>query len=120
MLSDTITLTDSSATDHSYSLVSRQGMESMRRETGVSSAIGSVLTVKNTVDLNNPSARNRHLIQLATNEIDAVTGEKYPLSAHIVISRHKNVTDAYVLEKVSQLADFVTAANVAEVLIGGN
>lgn len=120
MLSDQITLTDSGANTHSYSLVSRVGMESMRRETAVSSAIGSVLTIKNTVDLNNPAARNRHLVQLASSEIDAVTGDKYPLTVHVVISRDKNVSDDYVVEKASQLADFLTPANIAEILIGGN
>lgn len=120
MLTDTITLTDSGAATHSYSLVSRSGMESMRRETNVSSSMGSVLSIKNTIDLNNDAARNRHLVQFSTNEIDAVTGEKYPLTVHVVISRHKSVSDTYIVEKCSQLADFLNATNIAEVLIGGN
>lgn len=121
MLSNTITLTDDDTIAHPYDLVSRLGMDSIRREVGVSSDIGSSLLIKNTVDLNNPSAKNRHLIQLTWNEIDGTTGEIYPCSIHCVISRPKLSADATLLNKVSELRNFLsTTANMENILVGGN
>lgn len=122
MLTNTITLSeDGGTTTADYDLVSREGMSSMRRETGVDSALGSALIIKNTVDINNPSAKNRHLIQLVGNEEDATTGELYPYSVHAVISRDKNVTDATIKKKCVELADFLdNSTDMDDVLVGGN
>jgi hypothetical protein len=120
MLSNTITLNDG-VDDNTYDLVSREGMNSIRRETGVSSTIGSALVIKNTVDLNAPTTKNRHLIQLSQNEIDGTTGEKYPFSVHVVITRDKNVADATIKKLCVELAAFITSStNMDDVLIGGN
>lgn len=118
MLSNTITLNDGVA-DALYDLVSRQGMESVRRETGVSSNLASALIIKNTVDLNAPTAKNRHLIQLSG--LESVSDVLYPYSVHCVISRDKNVTDASIKLKLVELAAFISSStNMDDVLIGGN
>jgi len=120
MLANTITLNDGTS-DHVYDLVSRQGMESLRRETGVSSSLNSGLTVKNTVDLGNASAQNRHLVQIARKEIDATTGAEYKGSVHCVISRDKNFTDAELALMIAQLCAFLgVSANITDILLGGN
>lgn len=120
MLSNTITLADDSATDHSYDLVSRSGMTSDRRETGVASSIGSVLSIKNTVVLNDDSP-NRHLIRFGWNEVDGTTGELYPCSVHAVITRHKLATDAALKERLHQLGVLLqTSATIDDILVGGN
>lgn len=120
MLSNTITLSnDGGTTTADYDLVSRQGMESVRREVGIDSALGSALVIKNTVDINSPTAKNRHLIQLVTNE--EISGELYPFSVHVVISRDKTVTDSAIKLKLVELADLIsTSASMDDILVGGN
>lgn len=120
MLDNTITLSDGTLT-HDYDLVSRLGMESLRRETGVPSREGSVLQIKNTVDLNAPASKNRHLIQLFWKDDDADGVASYEGSVHVVISRDKNVSDDKLINKLKQLAAFISSqTNVEDVLIGGN
>jgi len=120
MLANTITLNDGTS-DHLYDLVSRKGMESIRRETGVSSTLGSSLVIKNTVDLNSPTAKNRHLVQLVKSELNATTGIFMPYSVHAVVTRDKGVSDANITLMVAQLAAFLgVSANLADVLLGGN
>lgn len=121
MLANTITLADAVPANHVFDLVSRLGMESIRRETGVVSAEERALTIKNTVPLNNPTAKNRHLVQFTGYEVDATSGELYPYSVHAVISRHKAVTDGTVLQKCFLLGTFLRDATIMDdILIGGN
>lgn len=124
MLSNTITLTDGAVTDHIYDLVSREGYTSVRRDTTLESSLNSTLTMKSTIDASNPTAKNRHLIQVSRSVADAVTGELYPMSAHIVISRDKRISDAVVEALVQELQDYLVEANSAvdltDVLRGGN
>lgn len=122
MLDNTITLNDGT-NSKTYDLVSRQGMESLRRETtsGVPSREGSTLKVSNTIDTNNLAAKNRHLVQLYWKDDDADGVPAYEGSVHVVIARHKNVTDAKLLSKLAQLADMlVDATSMGKILIGGN
>lgn len=122
MLSNTVTLSnDGGTTTADYDLVSREGMNSVRRETGVASELASALIIKNTVDINSQTAKNRHLLQLTKNEEDATTGELYPYSCHVVVSRDKRVTDANVKLMLMELADLIsTSADMDDVLLGGN
>lgn len=121
MLSNTITLTDVAVADHPFDLVSREGMSSVRRETGVASNLASSLIIKNTVDLSSPTKQNRHLVQLTLNEIDGTTGEVYPCSVHIVIARHKMHSDASIKDMLAELASLITVdASVSDILLGGN
>lgn len=122
MLTDVVTLNDGT-NDKTYALVSRVGMESVRRETtaGVPSREGSALKVSNTLDVSNLSAKNRHLIQLYWKDDDADGVPAYEGSVHIVIARHKNVTDAKLLNKLAQLADIISdSTQMNAVLLGGN
>lgn len=120
MLDNTVTANDGT-NNHTYDLVSRQGMESLRRETGVPSREGSCLKISNTIDLSNLEAKNRHLIQFFWKDDDADGVPSYEGSVHVVIARHKNVTDAKLLLKLAQLADLIgDSAIMNDVLIGGN
>jgi hypothetical protein len=122
MLSNTLTLNDGT-TDHDYDLVSREGMNSIRRETGVDSHLASSLVIKNTVDLGNSAARNRHFVALQGFYEDTVDnpGILLPWSVHVVISRHKLVPDSLLLDRCVRLADFLdNASDVTDVLVGGN
>ena len=120
MLSNTIQLTDGT-TPLDYDLISREGMESIRRETVVDSSVAGTLIIKNTIDLNNSTTKNRHLIQLQEKQVDAVTGEVYEGSVHVVVARHKSFTDAELKIMLLRLADFIsTSADVTDVLRGGN
>lgn len=120
MLANQITLNDGTD-NHVYDLVSRSGMTSVRRETGVSSTLGSVFEIKNDIDLAAPTKHNRHLVRLAYNDVDAVTGEVYPVSVHLVVSRHKKADDAKILKTVTCLGDFLApTTDMTNVLIGGN
>lgn len=120
MFSNTITLNDGT-NDHLFDLVSRQGMKSDRREQSVASQAASVLTLQNTIDLNNQAATNRHFIRFGWNDIDATTGELYPGSVHAVVQRHKLVDDANIIIKCALLSAFLgSSTNVSEMLVGGN
>lgn len=130
MLSNIITLHDLAAVDpviHSYDLVSRLGMSSLRRETTVGSVSSdqSALTIKNTVDMQSPKP-NRHLIKLSRSfEVNATTGERQDVSVHVVITRGKSVSDDQVLLMCNQLASFMTEESgsgslILPVLLGGN
>lgn len=120
MLADSIVVNDGT-NNHTFSLVSREGMNSMRREIGVSSELASMLQIKNTVDLNAPTKPNRHLISFSLSEKDATTGELYPISVHAVIARHKSASDSSVKTVVTLLSALLgVSATIDDVLIGGN
>lgn len=124
MLSNVIQLNNNDATPvtYDYDLVSRQGMESRRRETttGVPSREGSTLRISNVVDLSS-TAKNRHLVQLSWIDDDADGIAAYPASVHVVISRNKNVSDDKIKDKLEQLAFFLLQSSwIDDVLIGGN
>lgn len=121
MLANTLTLADDNAVEHNFDLVSRIGMDSIRREVGVSSDQGSSLQIKNTVDLNAPTAKNRHLVQLTWNEIDEITGEIRPCSIHAVISRTKGSSDETLASKAYMLGLFLMQPTVLpNIVVGGN
>lgn len=121
MLSNEITLSDGTDS-HTYDLVSRVGMNSIRRHTTDDSAKGRALIIKNTVDISPTStAQNRHLIQLMRSEINPTTSEKYALSVHVVIARDKDVDDALLKKEIAQLVAFLSVdANITDILLGGN
>lgn len=119
MLDNELTLNDGTA-DHVYDLVSRSGMNSMRREDSVDSELASALIINNTVDLNS-LANNRHLVQFKLNEKDATTGELYSCVVHMVINRHKKFSDAGVLNLCARLKAYLTDVTlVTDNLVGGN
>lgn len=121
MLSDTLTLNNGAA-DQTFQLVSRVGMDSMRRNTtaGVTSSENFKFVVKNTIDDKKDSKPNRHLILVTATETDA-NGVKSTAQVHRVITRSKGFTDAGILKLVAIANDFdATPANVSATLIGGN
>lgn len=122
MLNNTLTYVDAATTSRSYDLISREGMNSLRRETtaGVASSNNSGLAIKQTIDLYAPTKANRHLVQFTYTEVDS-EGRTYPITVHAVITRHKQASDAEVLNQVALLADFLgTAGNAEAMLIGSN
>jgi len=119
MLSNTIILNDGVG-DNTYDLVSRSGMSSVRREVGSASSEASALTIKNTIDLNAPETKNRHLVQISWNEIGS-EGQVYPASVHVVVSRHKMVSDAEIKSRCAEMAAFIgSSTNLTDILVGGN
>lgn len=122
MLSDTQSVNDG-AVARSYALVSRENMNSARRETtaGTPSAAGSFLTVKHTLDVKATSKPNRHLVQFSYTEVNATTGEAMPITVHAVITRHKGASDAQVKKQTVMLANFLLAGtNIDNLMIGAN
>lgn len=125
MLADTITVVDVADEEHTFTRVSQDGMNSVRREdsTGVSSAINSQLVIKHTLDPKAKTKPNRHLIALSRSYTDPVTGVEQSVQVHTVITRGKIVPDAIVLDLVHMQAEFLvgdTMGTVAKVLNGGN
>lgn len=121
MLTDTLTLNDGVA-DQTFTLVSRQGMESKRRNTtaGVTSANLASFVIKHTIDEKSKTKPNRHLVSYTFTEIDA-NGVESQSTVHCVITRAKKASDAQIQKEVAVLVDFLgTPANIAELLIGGN
>lgn len=121
MISDSITLNDGVA-DRTFALVSREGMNSIRRETtaGVSSASQSMVQVKHTIDLKATGKPNRHLVSLTFTEYDS-SGKPLPITVHAVITRHKSASDAATLKLAEMLANFIgDPAKAADLLIGSN
>lgn len=121
MLNDAIVLNDGVAA-RTYTLVSRNGMDSTRRETtaGTPSSAASSLSVKHQIDLKKPNKANRHLVSITYSETDAA-GNIQPITVHAVITRAKGATDAQVLKQAEMIAKFLDdPANVSTLLIGGN
>lgn len=121
MLTDVLTLNDGVA-DQTFTLISREGMSSERRNTtsGVASSNNAALVIKHTIDKKSKTKPNRHLVLVTFTEID-VNGAEQQSQAHLVITRAKSATDAQVTKNVAVIADFLsTPANVAAMLIGGN
>lgn len=121
MLTDQITLNDGVA-DRTFTLVSREGMDSIRRETtaGTPSSANSMFVVKHTIDSKNKSKPNRHLVSISYSETDA-SGNPLTATVHTVITRNKGCTDAMVGKLAEMQSKFFdTAANVTSLLIGGN
>jgi len=125
MLPDTITLTDNAEVDRTFSRVSQDGMNSVRREdtAGVDSAIQSQFVIKHTLDPKAKNKPNRHLIAASRAYTDPTTGVEQSVQVHMVITRGKIVPDAIVLDTAHMVADFVintAMGSVAKILNGGN
>jgi len=125
MLPDTITLIDNAAAERSFSRVSQDGMNSIRREDtgGVDSAIQSQFVIKHTLDPKAKNKPNRHLIAASRSYTDPTTGVEQSVQVHVVITRGKIVPDAIVLDTAHIVADFITSSSmgsVVKVLNGGN
>lgn len=105
MYADDLILADESATHQHFDLVSRTGMESVRRHTTAETGDNYILEIKNTIDAD-PLKPNRHLVKVSKDFTDAVTGEKYPVSVHMVITRAKGALDADVIDMCFQLVSF--------------
>lgn len=121
MLSDAISLNDG-AVVRTYTLVSRIGMDSIRRETtaGVSSAANSSMSIKNTIDPKNLAKPNRHLVSFSFTEYDTA-GKPCVSTVHAVITRAKGSSDAVVIQLSEMLGAFMAdQVSVGKVLIGGN
>lgn len=121
MLSDVITINDG-VTARGYTLVSRQGMDSVRRETtaGVVSGSLSGLVIKHTLDDKAKTKPNRHLVSITFTEYDAA-GSPQTTTVHTVITRAKGATDTCVKKLVQMQSAFLgVAGNVDQLLIGGN
>lgn len=116
MLTENITTNDGTD-DHTYKLVNRSGYNSIRVESGVSSALDSKLVVKNTL-ATKPSSPNRHLIQKTESEL--VEGELYGVTVNLTIIRDKLVSDNTVKLAVAQVTGVATPTNLDEILVGGN
>lgn len=122
MFSDTLSINDG-AVARSYALVSRESMNSARRETtaGTPSVAGSFVTIKHTLDAKAITKPNRHLVQFTYTEVNATTGEAMPITVHAVVTRHKGCTDAQVKKQIVMLANLLLSANFADqLMIGAN
>lgn len=117
-LTSPIVLNDGT-TDHSFTHISRDGMNSVYVEQGVDSGLASCLNIKHTLDRQS-EAKNRHLAQRSWNYTDPVTGKVESNQVHLIILRSKKESDATILEKVEELKSFLTPANVAALLLGDN
>lgn len=122
MLNDALTTYEADeTTGNTYTLVKREGYESLRRELTKSSDLNWKMEVKNTIDLNSPDKPNRHLISISRGVEDAVTGELQTVTAHCVITRHKDVTDAVVNDVAHELGTFLNQTSwVSDVLQGAS
>lgn len=121
MLNDVVTINDG-VTARSYTLVSRIGMDSVRRETtaGVLSSALSGFVVKHTLDDKAKSKPNRHLVSITYTETDTA-GVLQTATVHTVITRAKGTTDTMVKKLVQMQSAFLgVSANVDQLLIGGN
>lgn len=98
-----------------------EGYNTTRVETtaGVPSNQVQSFVIKHDADPKKKTKPNRRLIQLSGNEID-VLGVARAGTVHLVITQPKEVSDAYVLELAAEMVEFLTPANVALLLKGGN
>lgn len=121
MLTDAIVLNDG-VVARTFTLVSREGMNSVRRETtaGTPSSAMSSLSIKHTIDEKNLTKPNRHLLAITFTTYDAA-GKACTSTAHAVITRAKGSADADVIKLVEMLGAFLAdQAQMGQVLIGGN
>jgi hypothetical protein len=121
MLTDIITLNDGVA-NRDYTLVSQEGMNSIRRETtaGTLSSSLSALTIKNTIDDKALTKPNRHLVAQTFTEYDAA-GKAHTATVHFVVTRDKMSSDGVVLKLAESVSNFLgDPAKMAQLLIGGN
>lgn len=121
MLADVISINDGVAA-RSYTLVSRNGMDSVRRETtaGIASSALSGMTIKHTLDDKAKTKPNRALVSITYTEYDTA-GVPQTATVHTVITRAKGVSDTCVKKLVQMQSAFLgVSANVDQLLIGGN
>jgi hypothetical protein len=120
MITDIVTVNDGTK-DRSFTLVSREGMNSVRRETtaGVLSKSNSNLAIKHQMDPKATTKPNRHLVAFSETEYDA-NGKALVGTVHIVITAPKEATDALIDKLAVMTTAFLTAPNRAQLLIGGN
>lgn len=121
MLTDIITLNDGT-TDHNYETVARSGMSSERKDLSADTTSAKRLKLDNTIDPNPASLKHsRHYQQLSENDIDATTGDLYPVSVSTVVKRHPKASDALVSQKIAEMSDLLgDASTQTKILSGAN
>lgn len=119
MLNDVITTTDPEAATTDYTLVNRDGYNSLRRNLAAESARQDKLEIKNTIDLNAVTKPNRHLILLSKNLEDAVSGEIQTATVHVVITRHKELSDGMVVEMCYELGSILENTTIMGQILQG-
>lgn len=119
MLADVLSTVDEATVQHDYTLVKRDGYDALRRDLTQESALNCRLEIKNTIDLNAPNKPNRHLILISKNVEDAVTGEYHPVTVHAVITRHKDIDDAVVMNLTTELGSLLNQETVITNILSG-
>jgi hypothetical protein len=75
------------------------------------------MTIKHTIGTNS-SSKDRHLVSIqGVNVVDGVTSDR---AINFTISNHKGADEDDILQDVAYLLSFLTPANVAKLLLGGN
>lgn len=116
MFADDITVTDGT-TPATYSRISQNKMDSVRAHTTAAPADARKLEIKHTIGTNG-SSKDRHLVSLTGSEtVDGITSQR---TINFTIASNKGATAAAISQDVAYLLNFLTPANVAKLLLGGN
>lgn len=121
MIADVVNLNDGT-TGRSFTLVSRLGMDSIRRETtaGSDPINQCAMTIKHTLDPRALNKPNRHLVSFTKTDYDAA-GKPLLTTVHAVITRSKSAPISTAFELTQMLAAFFGGTAEFDLLvIGGN
>lgn len=121
MIGDIVNVNDGTA-GREFTLVSRAGMDSIRRETtaGSSAVNQSTMTIKHTLDIRALNKPNRHLVSFSFTDYDAA-GKPLLTTVHAVVTRHKAAPESTAHELSQCVASFFGGtAEFTQLLLGGN
>jgi len=117
MFATDITLAGDASSTRTYALTSIVNGKAIRANASVAAGEAEVLTISHGQKSKDPSAPTRHLIRLDLQKVNSTSGLSQTGSVYAVIEEPQNtVTTAQIQDMVTQLKNFLSAANVAKLL----
>jgi hypothetical protein len=116
-----ITLADDTPANHVYSQISLESSKSIRNNAALSLGTPETMIISHTTSGKGMTATDRHLVRLNHVEEDTGSTEIATLtgSVYIVLEKPRRIiTDVQMSHMVTQLINFLTAANLTKLLAG--
>lgn len=119
MFTNDVTLAGDASSTRTYALTSIAGGTAIRANASVATGESEVMTISHGRKNGKPDAPERHMVRLDLTKVNTTTGTSATGSVYVVIEEPQSiVTAAQLQDMVTQLKNFLSAANVTKLLNG--
>lgn len=117
MFANDITLAGDASSTRTYALTSILNGSSIRSNASVAAGEAELMSISNTRKSKAPDSPTRHLVRLDLTRVNSTTGVPATGSVYVVIEEPQaTITPVMIQDMVTQLKNFLTAANVTKIL----